>query len=309
MTLRSTLLTFKIQRFETTVVAGAAILSVIVSAIVIAWFTAGGYARCATDEVLNSSSFCQASIGDWLNRIARMSTSIVPVFPVVAGLLIGGPIVARELESGTARLAWSLAPSRIRWFGQRVLPILALVLLAGLAVGLTADALTHMLRPSLDLDATFVGFRSRGLLVAVQALLIASIALAMGAILGRIVPTILLGLLLAFAIGAAVDKVERAVLTNEAVLGDDAGYSDDNLFLDSRLRMPDGAIVTWDEMSALYPQYANGWDENSGIQNVTLYIPGARYHDIERREAFAQGSLALLFVGVATVAVVRRRPR
>jgi hypothetical protein len=309
MTLRSTLLTFKIQRFETTVVAGAAILSALVSAIVITWFTAGGYARCATDEVLNSSSFCQASIGDWLNRIARMSTSIVPVFPMVAGLLIGGPIVARELESGTARLAWSLAPSRLGWFGQRVLPILALVLLAGLAIGLTADALTHMLRPSVDLDATFYGFRSRGLLVGVQALLIASIALAMGAILGRIVPTIVLSLLLAFAIGAAVDKVERAVLTNEAVLGDDTGYSEENLFLDSRLRMPDGAIVTWDEMSALYPQYANGWDETSGIQNVTLYIPGSRYHDVERREAFAQGSLALLFIGVAAAAVVRRRPR
>lgn len=309
MTVRSTFLTFKIQRFETTVVVGAAILSVLVSAAVIALFTSGGYARCATDEVLNSTSFCQASIGDWLNRIARLSTSIVPVFPVVAGLLLGGPIVARELESGTARLAWSLSPSRLRWFGQRVLPILAMALLAALAVGLTADALTHLLRPSVDLDASFVGFRSRGLLVAVQGLLVASIALAMGAILGRTVPTIVLGLVLVFAIGAAVDKVQRGVLTNEAVLGDDSGYSDDNLYIDSRLRMPDGAIVTWDELSALYPQYANGWDETSRIQNVTLYIPGSRYHDVERREAFALGGLALLFVGIAAVAVVRRRPR
>jgi hypothetical protein len=309
MTLRSTLLTFKIHRFETTVVTGAAILSVLVSAIVIAWFTAGGYARCMTDEVLNSSSFCQSSIGDLLNRIARLSTSIVPVFPVVAGLLLGGSIVAGELESGTARLAWSLSPSRLRWFGQRVLPVLAMALLAGIAIGLTADALTHMLRPSLDLDASFVGFRSRGLLVAVQALLIASIALAMGAILGRTVPTIVLSLVLAFAIGAAVDKVERELLTNEAVLGDDAGYSEDNLFIESRLRMPDGTIVTWEAMNTLYPQYANGWDESSGIQNVTLYVPGSRYHDVERREAFALGSLALLFVGVAAVTVVRRRPR
>jgi hypothetical protein len=309
VTLRSTFLTFKIQRFETTMVVCAAILSVLVSAVVIALFTAGGYARCATDELLNSTSFCQASIGDWLNRIARLSTSIVPVFPVVAGLLLGGPIVARELESGTARLAWSLAPSRLRWFGQRVLPILAMALFAALAVGLTADALTHLLRPSVDLDASFVGFRSRGPLVAVQGLLVASIALAMGAILGRTVPTMVLSLVLVFAIGAAVDKVQREVLTNEAVLGDDFGYSDDNLYIESRLRMPDGAIVTWDELNVLYPQYANGWDETSGIQNVTLYIPGTRYHDVERREAFALGSLALLFVGIAAVAVVRRRPR
>jgi hypothetical protein len=309
MTLRSTLLTFKIHRFETTVVAGAAILSVLVSAIVIAWFTGGGYTRCMTDEVLNSSSFCQSSVGDLLSRIARLSTSIVPVFPVVAGLLLGGSIVAGELESGTARLAWSLAPSRLRWFGQRVLPVLAMALLAGLAVGLTADALTHMLRPSVDLDASFFGFRSRGVIVAVQGLLVASVALAIGAILGRTVPTIVLSLVLAFAIGAAVDKVERELLTNEAVLGGDAGYSEDNLFIESRLRMPDGSIVTWEEMNTRYPQYANGWDESSGIQNVTLYIPGARYHDVERREALALGGLALVFVGVAGVTVVRRRPR
>ena len=309
MTLRSAILTFRIQRFETTVVVGAAVLSVVVSAIVIALWNAGGYARCATDETLQSTSFCQASIGTLLSRIARLSASIVPVFPVVAGLLVGGPIVARELESGTARLAWSLAPSRLRWFGQRVIPILAMALLAGLAIGMTADALMHLLQPSMNLDGSFVGFRGRGLLVAVEGLLVASIALAFGAILGRTVPTIVLTLVLVFAVGIAVDKVEREVLTNEAVLGDDFSFNDENLYIDSRLRMPDGAIVTWEQLNTQYPQYANGWDDTSGIQNVTLYIPGARYHDVERREAAALGGLAVLFVGLAAVAVVRRRPR
>jgi hypothetical protein len=311
MTLRSTLLTFKIQRFETTVVVGAAILSVLVSAVVIAVFTAGGYARCATDEVLSSSSFCHTLIADYVERVARWSAMIVPVYPVIAGLLIGGPIVARELESGTARLAWSLAPSRIRWFAQRAIPILLVAFLAGLAIGLTADALTHMLQPATDLDASFAGFRNRGLLVGVEALLVASIALALGAILGRIVPTIVFSLILVFAIGTTVDKLERGVLTNEAVLADSSGFSfnDDNLYIDSRLRMPDGAIVTWEELNALYPQYSNGWDETSGISDITLYIPGSRYHDVERREALAIGGIAVLFVGIATVAVLRRRPR
>jgi hypothetical protein len=309
MTLRSTLLTFRIQRFESTVVVGAAVLSVVVSAIVIALWNAGGYSRCMTDEALFSTSFCQASIGVWLNRIARVSLSIVPIFPVVAGLLVGGPIVAKELETGTARLAWSLAPSRLQWFGQRVVPLLAMALLAGLAIGFTADALTHLLSPSINLDATFVGFRARGLLVAIEALMVASIALAFGAILGRTVPTIVLSLVLVFAIGIAVDKVERDLLTNEAVIGDEFSFNDANLYIDSRLRMPDGMIVTWAQLNTLYPQYANGWDETSGITNVTLYIPGERYHDVERREAAALGGIALLFVGLAAVAVVRRRPR
>ena len=309
MTLRSTLLTFRIQRFESTVVIAAAVLSVAVSTIVIALWNAGGYSRCMTDEALSSTTFCQASIAVWLTRIARVSLSIVPIFPVIAGLLIGGPIVAKELETGTARLAWSLAPSRLQWFGQRVLPLLALALISGLVIGATADALTHLLSPSLNLDATFVGFRARGLLVGVEALMVASIALAFGAILGRTVPTIVLSLVLVFAIGMAVDKVERELLTNEAVIGDEFSFNDANLYIDGRLRMPDGTIVTWDQLNTLYPQYANGWDETSGITNVTLYIPGERYHDVERREAAALGGIALLFVGAAAVAVVRRRPR
>jgi hypothetical protein len=309
MTLRAALLTFRIQRFEAIVVAGAAVLAVVVSAIVIALFTAGGYSRCATDEALNQTPFCQASIGVWLNRIARLSVSIVPVFPVVGGLLVGGPIVARELESGTARLAWSLGPSRTRWFVQRALPLLAMLFLACLAVGLTADALIHLMQPSINIDASFVAFRARGLLVAVEGLLVASVALALGAILGRTVPTIVLTLALVGAIGVAVDKVERQLLTNEAVLGDQFSFSDENLFVEERLRMPDGALVTWEQLNALYPQYANGWDDTSGIKNVTLYIPGSRYHDVERREALAVTGIAALFVAAAGVTVVRRRPR
>ena len=43
------------------------------------------------------------------------------------GVFLGVPIVAREVERGTARLAWSLAPSRWRWFLSNALPILAIV--------------------------------------------------------------------------------------------------------------------------------------------------------------------------------------
>ena len=137
--------------------------------------------RASADEPVLVRSLCQIERG----RVAAAGSpacplALVPIFPVVGGLLVGGPIVARELETGTARLAWSLGPSRLRWFAQRVVPILLMFLVAGLAIGVTADALLNMVQPSVDLDASFVGFRARGLLVAVQGLLVASIALAVG---------------------------------------------------------------------------------------------------------------------------------
>ena len=135
MTLRGALLSFRIQRFETTIVVGAAILSLVVSAIVIWLANSPTFALCHGDDQASLSSACQTGIFPWLNRVARLSLAIVPVFPIVAGLLAGGPIVARELENGTARLAWSLGPSRLRWFVQRAGPIILMVAaaFAGLA--------------------------------------------------------------------------------------------------------------------------------------------------------------------------------
>ena len=309
MTLRIAALSFRIQRFEATLVLGATILSVIVSAIMIAWIRSAGYDRCLSDETLSLTGFCQASIGSWLFRIARLSTTIVPVFPIVAGLLIGGPIVARELESGTARLAWSLAPSRLRWFLHRAVPALALAALAGLAIGLSADALVHLSDPNLDIDQSFAGFRQRGLLIGVQSVLIASIALAVGSILGRAVPTFVLGLILFGGIGLAVDKVETKLLTNEALTTESFSWDGGGLYLESRIRMPDGQVLTWQEMSVLHPEILdNGYDPEV-YRDVVLYIPGSRYHDVERREALVLGAIAGLFIVIAGVTVVRRRPR
>jgi hypothetical protein len=310
MTLRGALLSFRIQRFESTVVVMAALLSVAVSAIVITLFYGGGYQVCYGSDQPVFSSLCQSSAAEWLNRLGRVSLALVPIFPIVGGLLAGGPIVARELETGTARLAWSMGPSRMRWFAQRVVPIFVVLAVAALAIGITADALLKMTQPSVEIDASFFGYRARGLLIGVEALLVASIALALGAITGRIVPTILLALVLFAGLLAAVDNVEKKVLLGEAAVGGDSSYSDNNLYLESKLQMPDGRLLTWEQLMVEHPEYNEfGWPEDAGIQPVAIYIPGARYHDVERREALVLLGFAAAFVAVAGVTVLRRRPR
>ena len=181
MSIRGALLSFRVQRFETTIVLVATLLSVVVSAVVVAVFNAGGYAKCQVDDPSIFGSTCMAGAYIWLNRIARVSLGLVPLFPVIAGLVAGGPIVAKELETGTARLAWSLSPSRLRWLAQRAIPVLGLLLAAALAIGVTADVLIRQLIPAIDIDQSFAAFRGRGLLVGVEALLVGSVALAVGA--------------------------------------------------------------------------------------------------------------------------------
>jgi hypothetical protein len=311
MTLRVAALTFRIQRFEATLVFGAAVLSVLVSAIVMTWIRTAGYDRCLGDDPITYTGFCQASVGSWLFRIVRVSMGVVPVFPIVAGLLIGVPIVARELESGTARLAWSLGPSRLQWFVHRAAPALLLAILAGLAIGLTADALLHLSQPRVDIDQSFVGFRQRGLLIAVQTLVVASVALGMGSVLGRAIPTFIVSLVLVAGILAIVDKVERQLLTNEAQVSSsfDWGGNDTDLFLESRIEMPDGQVLTWDQMAAQHPEIIETGYNPDVYRDVMLYIPGSRYRDIELREAGVLTIVAGLFIALATVTVIRRRPR
>jgi hypothetical protein len=302
-------LSFRIQRFEWVIVVGATVLSVLVSALVSAWIRAAGFDRCLTDEAASLSVKCQTGVVVWLYRVAEMSMNLVPIFPVVAGLLVGGPIVARELESGTARLAWSLGPSRLRWFIHRALPAMVVVTVAGLAIGATSDALLHLVRPDVDIDQTFAGFRARGMLVAVDALVVASIALALGSIIGRAVPTLVLSLVLIGALTVAVEKVESQLLTSEAQSKTNYSFNGNDLYIASRIQNDDGRIITYDELYAIHPEFnENGYNPDQ-YPDVTLYIPGSRYHDVERREAAALLAIAGLFIVLAAGTVVRRRPR
>ena len=301
-------LTARIQRFEWTIVVGATVLSVVVSALIAAWIRSAGFDKCLTDDAVSQTLRCQTGIAPWLFRATRLSLAVVPIFPVVAGLLVGGPVVARELEAGTARLAWSLSPSRLRWFVHRAAPALVMVTLAGLTIGLTADALLHLGRPDLDIDRTFEGFRSRGLLVAVNSLVVASIALAIGSIIGRMVPTLILSLILIGFLMQAVDKVEAQLLANEAQTTT-FDYAKGDYYLANRIQDKDGAILTFDEFFRLHPDLGDVGYNPDEYPNVTLYIPGSRYHEVEAREAVALVAIAGLFIVLAAATTARRRPR
>src|SRR4029077_8449748 len=56
--------------------------------------------------------------------------------PVLVGAFVGGPVLARELESGTFRFAWTQGAGRVRLAAARLVP-LAVVLTAA-AYGLSA---------------------------------------------------------------------------------------------------------------------------------------------------------------------------
>ena len=97
---------------------------------------------------------------------ARQSTQLL-LAPVVVvcyaiGVFLGVPILARELERGTLRLAWSLAPSRWRWYTARVIPVLAVVIVLTFVAGVAVDQFFSASTPNEDFSRSFAGYGARG---------------------------------------------------------------------------------------------------------------------------------------------------
>ena len=305
--LTATRLTYRINRFEIRAILAATILSVVVTAATLSWMTSSGYASCVGFYTDTPSVACLnlMGIGSWAARIESMSMNLVPVFPFLAGLLLGGPVVARELDRGTARLAWSLGPSRLRWFAQRVLPIVVIAVVACFAVGVIGDRIVALFAPDADLANSFVQFHQRGVLIATNGFLIVSVAIAVGAVVGRTVPTLLLALLLGGASLVAITEVDHKLLINEAVPLPE--NSNNDFQIDSRFQLPDGRLVTWEELTVIDPE---AMTSELGPQYpwISLGIPGSRYREIEAREAIAEVVAGLAFLGLGAIVVGRRRP-
>ena len=240
-------------------------------------------------------------------RVGVVLTALLVGIPLLAGAMLGITVVAREIERGTARLAWSLATSRVRWFLARLLPILALFAAITFVAGVGADRLEASFRPGVDMTTSFDAFGTRGVLVAARALLVLAIAVAVGAVMGRVLPSLLVTAVIA-AIGLpGISMVHQWVLRGEAVAFDDFAYDSGALNVDQRFRLPDGRLVGWDYFTEIgeEPYDING---NARYPEVVMAVPGERYRFAELREMAALGGASLVVLLLALAVTNRRRP-
>jgi ABC-type transport system involved in multi-copper enzyme maturation permease subunit len=123
------------------------------------------------------------AFGNKYNVLQQLLTIVMQVAPALLGLFWGAPLVARELETGTYKLAWTQSVTRTRWLATK----LAVTALAtGALAGLLSLAVTWWSAP-LDKVGTnrFDGsvFGERGITPIGYALF----AFAVGALLGLLI--------------------------------------------------------------------------------------------------------------------------
>ncbi|MGD0702503.1 MAG: ABC transporter permease [Trebonia sp.] len=117
---------------------------------VIAGLTGPGLAHLYDTTVANCASNggdCSTALSlfNAHDQLLKVIAQAIPLsLPAILGMFWGAPLVARELESGTFRLAWTQGCSRLRWFGAK----LAVVGLTALTVqGIITLALTWWWSP------------------------------------------------------------------------------------------------------------------------------------------------------------------
>jgi hypothetical protein len=252
--------------------------------------------------------------------------------PFVSGIALGVPLVAREVEQGTAPLSWALAGSRWRWLLSKMFAVTLLIVPLLVALAVATDFLESALVPGADPHASFDTYLLRGVPLVFWGLAAFLGTVALGTILGRTVPAVFLALVICGFVRVAWDPlVNREVLVPASqalvdpakiLVSFNGGYNvwQSDLVFDYRPYL-EGKPISEDEYSAWFaahqPQLdANGNqvgnfvppDPSQSPYQVPFGIPGSMYWPVVGFESGILLAGAIFCGGVALVWVERRRP-
>ena len=251
--------------------------------------------------------------GEWSGLVT--SVRILALLPALAGLFVGAPLLAREIEQGTLRFAWTQGIARWRWLLTKTALLAAGTALAGGA----ASALVMWWRSPFDTLEGRMGpasFDIEGLVVPAYALFALALGVLAGLVFRRTVAA-MTSTLVAFAatrflILEFVRPHFLAPLHRIAVASGGGGQVGDWVLSDT---LVDGGgrqiSVARENLAVLHAQQA-GIDPHTyivtlGWKRVISYQPAGRFWTFQLLEAGLFAGLALLVV-LLTVWLVRRRP-
>lgn len=273
-----------------------------------------GVAACQATN--SSTAACAQILVAFRDRFSGLPTMVagqLNLLPVLAAVLIGAPLFAREYEQGTWQLVWTQAVPRTRWVVVTI--ALAVAAMAGAAVALSA-IFGWWVRPLGSSAFSVERFNYAAPVLTGYFLLALAVGILAGAVVKRIIPAMAVTLAVFLPIRLLVEFWLRPrYMTPMTTVGPEPGNSDvvqrvlegDDWALDTYLVGPSGNRLTDAEEFDLL---GGGVIDNAalvqnGLREAVTYHPAARFWEFQLIEFAIFGGLALVCVLLAVWRVRR----
>ncbi len=330
--------------------AEAGVGALILAALVAAMLIVGSVARDRRRS-LGLPGCAGSDCSDALNRLHADFHSIPPftgaliAVPLIAGMFWAAPLVSREYEAGTHRLAWTQSVSPLRWITVKIALIFTVVAVATLVLGMLA---TWTLNP---LTAAFGGrynstwYDVQGVVPVACVLFALAVGVSASAVIRRTIPAMAVTLVVYAAVripvhwirwrfapldtrtrsipissllqnltGSPVD-MSNSALPSEAwlhgeTLRDSAGHtiSSNQGNFNVLSRYCPNLQVNATRDGVLNPGACRAKVEHLSLHETITYQPASHFWLIQIVESAIFVGLAALLVTAAITFVARRRP-
>jgi hypothetical protein len=281
--------------------AALAIYAIVVSTSMRTAFSNDGLPAClARGPASSCETGIMAFTGEFGSAVNVAFWSVLLVFPGLLGVVIGAPLIARELEFGTWRLAWSQSVTRTRWLAVK----LALVTGGVIVLGAAITAVITWYRAPMDrLTGHFINnaYDYEGLVLTAYILCAFGFAVLAGLLIRRSIPAMIAAFVPWLAIRLVVEFVFRphfqAPLTflesNASMTAHGGGYGL------GFIPPVTGHIGDW---------VLGFGDSGNRSGTAYLYQPADRFWTFQSIEAGIFVALTAVALG-ATIWLLHRRPR
>ena len=299
---------------------------------VMAAYTTTGLAGCTTNCDSLVDTFVQDVTRGTAQEIYRMGIAVMYVAPALIGAFWGAPMIARELETGTHRLAWNQSVTRTRWLVTKLVGVggVAVAATGLLSLGVTWSA--SLLDRYAQSWITPLVFGARGIVPLAYAAFAFTLGVALGLVIRRTVPAMAATLAVYVAAVVSMPLALRAHLapkwhTTPALDMDKIeglSLSDGNqMTVFGGDPIPGAWVLTNDTITtsgdlftgpadpakcgrAASPSVCFEWIDSLGLRQDVYYHPAEQFWAMQWAEAGVFTALALALAGFC-VWWVRRR--
>ncbi|MFF6915640.1 ABC transporter permease [Streptomyces sp. NPDC012466] len=238
-----------------------------------------------------------------------VGTGLLRLLPLLTGAWAGGALIGRELESGTARLAWTQSVGPARWLAAK-LAVPALLLLTGT---LTLTLLHRLLWSSNRSPKGAMAWRAwhddgvfeiNGTIAAAQALAALALGVLVGMLLRRTLPALGVAVLAVVSLVYVLDELRPHLWPVKTVVTglDDATAGSDSMIVETGALNASGARVPIPACTG-----EPTCNAKHGITHYYAdYHPASHFWPLQLAETGILLAVAALAAGVA-FALLRRR--